>query len=103
MHPDIPIHVAGHAPAALLAAYAAVWTPEIAAVVAHEPPATHHDASAPQFLNVLRVGDVPDILGLLAPQPLVIETDDPRFANVAEYYRAAGAVDRLEIRHTGRQ
>jgi hypothetical protein len=103
MHPDIPIHVAGHASAALLAAYAAVCTLEIAAVVAHEPPATHYDGAAPQFLNVLRVGDVPDILGLLAPRPLGIETDEPRFAKVAEYYRAAGAADRLEVRGTGRQ
>lgn len=102
MHPDVPVHVAGQGPGALLAAYAALWTPEIAGVAAHRPPLTHQDAAAPQFLNVLRVGDVPELLGLLAPRALVIDTDEPRLGKVAEYYRAGGASDRLVLRDSER-
>jgi hypothetical protein len=101
MHAGVPVHVAGQGTAAILAAYAALWTPDIAAVAAHQPPVTHNDAAAPQFLNVLRVGDVPDLLGLLAPRPLVIDSDALQFDRVAEFYAAAGAAERVEVRKTG--
>jgi hypothetical protein len=102
MHSEVPVHVAGHGAAAILAAYAALWAPEIVGVAAHKPPATHTDAAAPQFLNVLRVGDVTDLLGLLAPRSLVIGSDEARFEKVVAYYAAARATDRLEIRKSGK-
>jgi dienelactone hydrolase len=101
-HSEVPVHVAGHGAAAILAAYAALWAPEIAGVAAHEPPASHGDAAAPQFLNVLRVGDVTDLLALLAPRSLVIGSDEARFEKVVAYYTAARATDRLEIRKSGK-
>jgi hypothetical protein len=51
------------------------------------------DLAAPQFLNLLRVCDVPEMLGLLAPRPLKImesKRDESR-DRVAAAYRAAGA------------
>jgi dienelactone hydrolase len=95
MHSELPVHVAGHGAAAVTAAYAALWASEIAGIDAHEPPVTHGDAAAPQFLNVLRVGDVPDLLGLLAPRPLVIDSRDQRFDKVGELYKAAGGTGQL--------
>jgi dienelactone hydrolase len=95
MHSEVPVHLAGHGAAAILAAYAALWAPEIAGIDAHEPLVTHSDSAAPQFLNVLRVGDVPDLLGLLAPRPLVIESSNPRFDKIGELYEAAGATAQL--------
>ncbi|MBN1492361.1 MAG: prolyl oligopeptidase family serine peptidase [Phycisphaerae bacterium] len=67
-----PVRVVGKGPAAVLAAYATLWEPDIAAVVLVAPPATHMDPAAPQILNVLRVCDIPDILGMLAGRHLTL-------------------------------
>jgi len=95
-HPNLRISVAGEGPGAALAAYAALLEPEIAGVIAVHPPSSHMDAQAPQFLNVLRVCDIPDAFGMLAPRPLTLRgwTDDAA-AKVARIYAAAGAADRL--------
>lgn len=98
LHPDVPIHLTGEGPAAILATYAALWEPEIAGVVEYQPTPTHMDPAAPQFLNVLRVADVPDILGLLAPRALTIISSDERFKKTAGVYAAAGATEKMTIR-----
>ena len=56
----------------MLCAYAALIEPDIAGVVAIDPLPTHADSRAPQLLSVLRVCDVPDVFGMLAPKPLSI-------------------------------
>jgi hypothetical protein len=93
---DVPLYVAGEGPAAVLAAYAALLEPDIAGVIAVSPPSSHMDANAPQFLNVLRVCDIPDVFGMLAPRPLTLRGwggDAP--AKVARIYTPAGALGRL--------
>ncbi|MEN6577035.1 MAG: prolyl oligopeptidase family serine peptidase [Phycisphaerales bacterium] len=93
---NIPVHVAGAGPAAVLAAYAALWEPEIAGVIAVDPPASHMDADAPQFLNVLRVCDIPDAFGMLAPRPLTLEGYSGDALNrVAHIYASADASEKL--------
>lgn len=88
----VPIWVAGEGGDALLAAYAALWSDEIAGVIAVQPPSSHHAADAPQFLNILRVADVPVILGALAPKPLrLLETAETVKTTVANLYHRAGA------------
>jgi hypothetical protein len=63
--------------------------PRISEIVAIDPPASHRDG--PIFLNVLRVADVPDALGLLAPRALTIHTSRAdAFERTASIYRAAG-------------
>jgi dienelactone hydrolase len=96
VHPNLHVSVAGAGPGAVLAAYAALLEPEIAGVIAINPPSSHMDAKAPQFLNVLRVCDIPDAFGMLAPRPLTLRgwTGDPA-AKVARVYAAAGASDQL--------
>jgi dienelactone hydrolase len=95
---DLRVHVAGSGAAGLLAAYAAILCPEINEVTMVSPPHTHMDSAAPQFLNVLRVCDVPDALGLVAPRRLNIKNADPQnFARTAAAYAAADAKDRLSI------
>jgi fermentation-respiration switch protein FrsA (DUF1100 family) len=98
IHQDIPVIVAGEGSGGILAAYAALYEPDIAGVIAHQPPLTHMDPAAPQFLNILRVADVPQLLGLLAPRPLTIVSDDERVQRTGTIYNAAGATDRLTIR-----
>ena len=98
----MPIYVVGRGPAAVLAACAALLEPEIAGVIAVEPPKSHMDANAPQFLNVLRVCDVPDVLGMLAPRALILRGCDADVAaKVARIYAAAGVSDRLIVNSAG--
>ncbi len=93
----VPVHVCGRQGAGVLAAYAALWEPEITGVTAVDPPASHMDAGAPQLLNVLRVCDVPDVFGMLAPRPLTIRGKADTWEKTAQIYAAAGAQDRLRV------
>ncbi len=94
--------VAGERQAGLVAAYAALYEPDIAEVVAVNPPRSHRPLGAgaaygPPLLNVLRVLDVPEALGCLAPRRLVlVGAADPTFDRTAALYRLAGTSDRLE-------
>ena len=68
---------------------------EIDEVLLIEPPMSHMDPRAPPILNVLRVCDIPEILGMLAPRKLWILGTDSKGANALEkikqIYEAAGA------------
>ncbi len=89
---DIGLYVLGEGAAGILAAYAALWEPEIVGVLLKKPPLSHMDAEAPQFLNVLRVCDVPDVLGMLAPRALTIyDNHSELLKKVTKIYTAAGA------------
>ena len=93
------VFVAGKGAAGLIAAYAAALDDSIAGATIVDPPASHMDATAPQFLNVLRVCDVPDALGLIAPRPLtIVRSEAGSFSKTTAAYEAAGAKERLTIR-----
>ena len=86
---DGPIRVIGRGQAGILGAYAALFEPAIQEVVAVDPPASH--ASGPIFLNVLRVLDIPEALGMLAPRPLtLVNASDPAFQRTRGIYDRAG-------------
>ncbi|MCI0664132.1 MAG: prolyl oligopeptidase family serine peptidase [Acidobacteria bacterium] len=93
---------AGRGSAGILAAYAALYQPAIEAVAAVTPPASHRPKTAgetygPPLLNMLRVMDIPEALGCLAPRRLtLIGANDSTFERTVEIYRLAGAADRLE-------
>jgi len=87
----VPVYVAGEGPGAVLAAYAALLEPEIAGAILSRPPLSHMDANAPPLLNVLRVCDIPDVLGMLAPRPLTIYgVKADALEKAASIYAAAG-------------
>jgi dienelactone hydrolase len=89
--------VAGRGPAGIVAAYAALFEPSVAEVICVEPPASHRDG--PIFLNVLRVLDVPEALGLLAPRPLtLVGAKDRAFDRTAALYDLAGTAACLRRR-----
>lgn len=93
---NVPVHVAGRGGAGIVAAYSAALCDDIASVTIVSPPTTHMDAAAPQFLNVLRVCDVPDAFGLIAPRPLTLVGVRPEaFAKTAAAYAANDAKERL--------
>jgi hypothetical protein len=78
----------------ILAAYAALFEPAIKEVIVFDPPASHHEG--PTFLNVLKVLDIPEALGLLAPRKLtLINSSDQAFNRTEEIYKIAGAADKL--------
>jgi cephalosporin-C deacetylase-like acetyl esterase len=85
----------GRGQAGVIAAYAALFEPRLAEVVAVDPSASHRDG--PIFLNVLRVIDVPDALGMLAQRPLTIHTvQDHAFVRTASIYSVAGGILRIQ-------
>jgi len=83
----------------VLGAYAALVERDIAGVIAVDPPAGHMSKGAPALLNVLRVCDIPEVLGMVAPRPLMlIGGKDKAGQRTAAVYAAAGAADRLNRR-----
>jgi len=101
---NAPVFVAGANGNGILAAYAALQFVDkdpavVGGVVIHNPPLTHMAPEAPQFLNILRVCDVPDMLGALAPLPLTISVkeDNPSLEKVQKIYEAAKANEALKL------
>jgi hypothetical protein len=89
------VRVIGRGQAGILAAYAALFEPSITEVVIIDPPTLHRDG--PTFLNVLRVLDIPEALGMLAPRPLtLVNAKDKAFDRTAEIYKRAGAAEKLQ-------
>jgi hypothetical protein len=83
--------IAGRGQTGIIAAYAAALAPQhcLSEIIVVEPPTSHHEG--PIFLNVLRVLDIPEALGLLAPRRLTIQTtQSDAFRRTASIYRAAG-------------
>lgn len=97
--PSVPIVVAGENGAGVLAAYAALWEPEIAGVIAHRPPPTHMQEDAPQLLNCLRVCDIPAVFGMLAPRPVTITASPAAPWHITKAaFAAAGAAESLRLK-----
>ena len=91
------IAVVGQGQAGVLGAYAALNETSIAEVIAVEPPASHREG--PHFLSVLRVLDIPDALGLLAPKHLtLIGTKNEAFERTLAAFKAAGHAGRVQRR-----
>lgn len=94
-----PIGLVGRGGAGIVAADAAIFSPHVDAVTLETPPASHMHDGAPPLLGILRVADIPLLLGLLAPRRLEIEGVDPApFADTAAIYAAAGAAGQVTIR-----
>ncbi|MDP7253368.1 MAG: acetylxylan esterase [Planctomycetota bacterium] len=62
------IYTYGSGDAGVVALYAAVLDEDIAGALADDPPASH--AKGPHLMNVLRVVDLPEAAGLIAPRQL---------------------------------
>jgi cephalosporin-C deacetylase-like acetyl esterase len=91
---ELTIAVAGRGAAGILGAYAALNETSIAEVVAVDPPTSHREG--PYLLNVLRILDIPDALGLLAPRHLTLINAKEAVSGRAKVLFAAGGYeDRL--------
>ncbi len=97
--PAFPIRLVGRGAAGVIAAYGALLAPGGAAeIVIADPPTAHRDG--PHFLGVNRVLDIPEALGLLAPDVKLTligkNAKDKAFDRTAELYKLAGAADKFK-------
>jgi len=94
-----PVYVVGETSSAVLAIYASLLEPEISGLILRDLPSTHMSDSAPALLNVLRVCDIPEALGMLAPRPVTLIGRQMDWAQkAAAIYQKAGAADKLELK-----
>jgi dienelactone hydrolase len=80
--------LAGSGQAGVIGAYAAALAPThmVSELVLVNPPTSHRDG--PIFLNVLRVTDIPQTLGLLAPRKVSVVTENAKaFAPTQSVYQ----------------
>ncbi len=93
-----PLAVFGQGGTAALAIYAAVLDPQIAEVILADPPESHTDPRTPEFLGILRVGDLPQNLALAYPRPITFVGAVPAaYEWTRELYRKLGAGDRIRV------
>ncbi len=93
-----PVHVAGEGAGGIIAAYAGLFELAIERVTVIRPPVSHMEPDAPRLLNILRLCDIPDALGCLAPKTLILrEAPGDVAARVKAIYAAAGAQAALTI------
>jgi hypothetical protein len=93
---DAPVRfrLAGKGSAGIIAAYASLLGFRDDEVVALEPPTSHRQG--PILLNIMRILDVPEALGLLAPARLTLIKARPEsFVPTAQLYDRAGAMTSL--------
>lgn len=93
---QLPVYLAGEGAAGVLCAYAALLEGDIAGVALFHPPASHMDDSAPALLNVLRVCDIAQAVGLVAPRPVWVFGAPAEWQNEpSRIFQLAGAQDKF--------
>jgi len=99
-----PVAVFGQGHTAPLAVYAALLDPDIAEVILADLPESHADPKTPEFLGVLRIGDLPHNLALLYPRPITfVGKMPPAYEWTRHVYEKLGAADRIRVVASPRQ
>lgn len=93
-----PIRLVGSGSAGIIAAYGALLAGSVTEIVIADPPLSHRDG--PHLLNVLRVLDIPEALGLLAPDVKLTligkNAKGKAFDKTAAIYERAGAKEKFK-------
>lgn len=93
-----PTAVYGKGYTAPLAIYAAILDPQIKEIVLADPPVSHENPETPEFLGVLRVGDLPHNLALAYPRPITFVGKMPEaYGWTRQLYEKLGAGDRIRV------
>jgi len=93
-----PAAVYGQGYTAPLAIYAALLDPQITEIVLADCPTSHEDPQTPEFLGVLRIGDLPHNLALAYPRPITFVGKMPEaYAWTQQLYEKFGAADRIRV------
>ena len=83
------------APAAI---YAAIPDPQISEVILANPPESHQNPQTPEFLGILRIGDLPQNLALVYPRPITFVGKMPAaYEWTRQAYEKLGAGDRIRV------
>lgn len=91
-----PVAVYGLGYTAPLAVYAGVLDPRISEIVLADCPSSHEDPQTPEFLGVLRIGDLPHNLALAYPRQITFVGKVPEaFQWTRQVYQKLGAGDRV--------
>src|SRR5262249_35326640 len=89
-----PVALYGKGEMGIVCLYAGLFDERIKLVVLNAPPGSHRQA--PALLNVLRVTDIPEVAGALAPRPIVSLTKLPdSFQHARTLYRLEGASGKI--------
>ncbi len=93
-----PVAVYGQGYTSCLAIYAAVLDPQISEVILVDPPTSHEDPTTPEFLGVLRVGDLSHNLALVYPRPITFVGSMPEaYEWTRRLYEKFGKGDRIRV------
>ncbi|MBI5820543.1 MAG: acetylxylan esterase [Verrucomicrobia bacterium] len=93
-----PVTLFGQGVTAPLAIYAAILDPQVAEVILVNPPESHTNPQTPEFLGILRVGDLPQNLALLYPRPITFVGKVPAaYEWTQQLYKKLGAGDRIRV------
>ncbi len=93
-----PVCVYGEGATAPLAIYAALLNPHINELVLANPPVSHEDPQTPEFLGILRIGDLPHNLALAYPRPVTFVGKMPdAYEWTRQVYERLGAADQIRV------
>ncbi len=93
-----PTAMFGQGATAPAAIYATVLNPEVSELILAAPPESHEDNDTPEFLGVLRVGDLPHNLALVYPRPITIVGKlPPAYEWTRDLYKKLGAEDKFRV------
>ena len=96
--PGVPISLYGAGATAVLAIYAALIDELVAEIVIASPPESHCSPDTPEFLGILRVGDLPQNLGLLHPRPITFIGSLPEaYGWTAELYEKLAHGEQVRV------
>src|SRR5262249_32522401 len=87
-----------------LALYAALLDPQIGEIVIADCPTSHENPQTPEFLGVLRFGDLPQNLALAYPRRITFVGQMPEAFNwTRKVYEKLGSADRIRVINSLRQ
>ncbi|HWB98513.1 MAG TPA: acetylxylan esterase [Bryobacteraceae bacterium] len=90
------ISVYGRKQMGALALYAAALDPRITRTILDDPPASHWQG--PALLNILRITDLPEVAGMVAPREIVSLTSVPEaYTYTSAIYRLHGRKEAIRI------
>ena len=94
----VAVAVYGRGYTAPLAIYAALLDPKITESVLADPPTSHKDPNTPEFLGMLRAGNLAYNLALAYPRTITfVGTIPEAFTWTRELYQELGAGDRIRV------
>ncbi len=102
-NPSTKVHLIGSGPGAGLVAFAGLLQDpvKLGSIILVEPPLSHYEDGAPQFLGILRECDIPTSLAGLTPQPLMIvcatSEQATAFAHLQQVYAGLGHGENFKL------